>query len=451
MYSLALSNEFDVFDARKRALQVASICGFSSLNQVRLATIVSDLARDIVANGAAGTVRFSMSDEPDRRTLAVSIKHTVPCKSMQSDATMEAAYHDALHMARSWSDPGGFDIAGRAGPIVFRRLCPPGLALGAAEFAQRLAQLDHRSSDDRLNHARERNVALSHTIAGLSHDNSTLAERTKKLEREARALEERQLEFDDRIQAALQSDARKGEFLAVLAHELRSPLSAVNTAADLLVRGGQVDAERVMKMGELIKRQVRHMSRLAEDLLDVSRFERGRATLALETLDLGDVIDAALEQVGAQFAHRVQAVAWAARAGVMVDADRVRLVQVFGNLLSNASRYSPEGSDVRIQLNVLDGYAIVEVRDNGAGIDPVLIDSMFELYAQAQQSSGDRAGGLGLGLALVKRMVDAHGGSVSAWSAGPGTGSTFTVRLPLAAPAGAAVALADARLHGRTH
>ncbi len=233
----------------------------------------------------------------------------------------------------------------------------------------------------------------------------------------------------DELKAAAR---RKDEFLAMLAHELRNPLAPISSAAQLL---GHVagDENKVRQAGAIIGRQVRHLTGLVDDLLDVSRVTRGLVELQRERVDLKAVMASAVEQarplIEARRHHLDQAMD---AAPAWVDGDRIRLVQVIANLLNNAAKYTPQGGAIALSLEVTDGHAAIAVRDNGIGIGPELLPQVFELFTQAERTPDRAQGGLGLGLALVKSLVGLHGGSVEAHSAGAGTGSTFRIVLPLA-------------------
>jgi PAS domain S-box-containing protein len=227
---------------------------------------------------------------------------------------------------------------------------------------------------------------------------------------------------------------RKDEFLAMLAHELRNPLAPISSAAQLLARG-TADEKRVRQSSEIIIRQVRHLTGLVDDLLDVSRVTRGLVELQRERVDLKSVVASAVEQARPLVEarrHRLEQAMDAAPA--WVDGDRIRLVQVVANLLNNAAKYTPQGGAIALALEVGDGQATISVRDNGIGIGPELLPQVFELFTQAERTPDRAQGGLGLGLALVKSLVGLHGGSVEAESAGAGLGSVFRITLPLAQP-----------------
>jgi PAS domain S-box-containing protein len=235
-----------------------------------------------------------------------------------------------------------------------------------------------------------------------------------------------------RAEEALQlADRRKDEFLAMLAHELRNPLAPISSAADML-RLAYADEPRVKQISDIIARQVAHMRHLVNDLLDVSRVTRGLVTVARQPLDLRRVVAEAAEQARPLVdARRHELDVRLGDAPVMVDGDHTRLVQVVANLLNNAAKYTPEGGRIEVDLETTDGLAYLAVRDNGNGIGPDLLPVVFDLFTQGSRTLDRAQGGLGLGLALVRKLVELHGGHVDAASPGPGRGSTFTVTLPL--------------------
>jgi len=238
---------------------------------------------------------------------------------------------------------------------------------------------------------------------------------------------------------------RKDEFLAMLAHELRNPLAPISSAAQLL-RVLFADVPRIKDVSGVISRQVAHMTHLVDDLLDVSRVTRGLVTINQTTVELGAVLREAAEQIKPVIDARKHSLTLEiAPEPLPVCGDRTRLVQVAANLLNNAAKYTPDGGVLHVTLARQDGMAVLQVRDNGIGIGADLLPVVFDLFTQAERTPDRAQGGLGLGLALVKKLVELHGGAVEVSSAGQGQGSTFTVRLPLlAAPAGTATAPAAA-------
>lgn len=240
-----------------------------------------------------------------------------------------------------------------------------------------------------------------------------------------------------------ETDRRKDEFLAMLAHELRNPLAPIGAAADLLSLV-QIDETSVRKTSAVISRQVRHMTSLVDDLLDVSRVTRGLISLERVALDAKRIVADAVEQVRPliEARHHHLAVHMPPESAFILG-DAKRLVQALGNLLNNAAKYTPEGGNIMLHLEVHGAQVTLTVTDNGIGMAPELTERVFELFVQAERTSDRSQGGLGLGLALVKSLIELHGGNVSAHSGGIGAGSEFMVRLPRVAKAAVAGASQD--------
>jgi signal transduction histidine kinase/CheY-like chemotaxis protein len=263
------------------------------------------------------------------------------------------------------------------------------------------------------------------------------------LERERLLASEReahQLEREARQVAEQASDA-KDEFLAMLGHELRNPLAPIYTAAQLLKKQGTGGAS-VQHLSAIVERQAAHLTRLVDDILDVSRVVRQRVLLRREPVDLNELLPQAVEQVQDQLAaHRHRLSMHPSGEPAWVLADRTRIVQVLVNLLGNAAKYTPDGGDIALQVSVRDGLVRATVSDNGSGIAPALLPRVFDLFTQGVRTLERAEGGLGLGLPLVRGLVELHGGRVEAMSAGEGQGSSFIMELPrIAAPAQARAA-----------
>jgi PAS domain S-box-containing protein len=226
------------------------------------------------------------------------------------------------------------------------------------------------------------------------------------------------------------ADRRKDEFLAMLAHELRNPLAPIAAAAEVL-QLARLDEARVRQTSQLIGRQVKHMTSLVDDLLDVSRVTRGLVELDDAPLDIGHIVADAVEQVTPLIRSRRHHLALHLPPDTaMVRGDKKRLVQVLANLLNNAAKYTPEGGNIALKVEVHAAHVVIEVEDSGIGMAPGLVARAFDLFAQAERTSDRSSGGLGLGLALVRSLSELHHGTVSCESPGPGKGSTFTVCLP---------------------
>ena len=273
-----------------------------------------------------------------------------------------------------------------------------------------------------------------------------LYRKTREFERLNRELEERveartielqqavtkQMELADKLREA---DRRKDEFLALLAHELRNPLAPVQNAVSLMRRKGAVDPELVW-CHDVIERQADQLKRLVDDLLDVSRITQGKIQLRLEPVALETVIGGAVETSAPLItAQRHQLRVTLPDTPVVVRGDASRLTQVVANLLNNAAKYQNEGGLIELTVRAEGDDAVITVRDRGIGLSREMLSEAFELFAQGERTPDRAQGGLGIGLSLVKKLIELHGGGVQAASDGPGQGSEFVVRLPRLAAA----------------
>ncbi|QJW99071.1 response regulator [Frigoriglobus tundricola] len=231
--------------------------------------------------------------------------------------------------------------------------------------------------------------------------------------------------------ALREADQRKNEFLATLAHELRNPLAPLLNGLQILALSQTPEA--AVRARAMMERQLRHMVRLVDDLLDISRVTSGKVRLRPEALDLRTAVEAAVE--ASRPAIEAGGHALTVRLPdepMWLHADPTRIAQVIGNLLTNAAKYTPNGGRIAVSADRAPGHAVVRVADSGVGIPPDMLPQVFELFTQIGKHLDRAQGGLGIGLALVKRLVEMHGGVVTAESPGPDRGSTFSVRLPLA-------------------
>jgi signal transduction histidine kinase/response regulator of citrate/malate metabolism len=229
-----------------------------------------------------------------------------------------------------------------------------------------------------------------------------------------------------------EADRQKNEFLAMLAHELRNPLAPIRNAGELLSRAVAKDLKTSGPLAT-IERQVSHLTRLVDDLLDISRITQGHIELRRRSVQLTQVISQAVEQVEPlvrQYQHRVTITSTGT--SLVVNGDSDRLVQCLANLLTNAAKYSPPKSEIRIETWDDKGRAVMRISDNGMGILPELLPNVFDLFVQGARTLDRAQGGLGVGLTIVKRIVEMHGGTITAASAGAGQGSSFEIRLPIA-------------------
>jgi PAS domain S-box-containing protein len=289
----------------------------------------------------------------------------------------------------------------RTGPLVQRLGLTAALAVPLRARGRMLGLLTLVSSE-RL--YEERDLALAEDFA----NRGSMALDNARLYREAQ-----------------ESDRRKEEFLAVLAHEIRNPMTPLLTCLELM-RVSEPDSESLSRWREIMERQVRNLARLVDDLLDVSRITRGKIELQRQIVDLATIVDRAVETARPLLESRSIRLEIVVEKGLSLEADPLRVEQILANLLHNAAKYTPEGGLVRVR-GARDGRMVsIRVEDNGVGIDPELLPRLFDLFMQGSRASS----GLGIGLTLVRTLVELHGGKVRASSAGPGKGSEFEVRLP---------------------
>jgi signal transduction histidine kinase len=251
------------------------------------------------------------------------------------------------------------------------------------------------------------------------------------------ALRARRRQYQGREEMARQTDAvrQRDQFLAMLGHELRNPLAAIVLAGEMLAR-----TSGPSRPVDIIRRQTHHLRRLVDDLLDVARVTSGKVVLQRRTVALDALLERCLQATaGAACEQRLAVSVHHAAVGLAVDGDPVRLEQVFTNLLTNAIKYTPPGGAIVTTLEQRDDWAVVRIRDSGVGIPADMVPRVFDLFTQVEETLDRSQGGLGVGLTLVQRLVELHGGAVWAASAGPGLGSEFSVRLPLRRAASAVV------------
>ncbi len=267
-----------------------------------------------------------------------------------------------------------------------------------------------------------RTAELSRTNESLKHEIRERERLEKELRRHVRELDE--------------ADRQKNEFLAMLSHELRNPLSAIVNAGEVLRRQAEHHTlEPLGRIARIIKEQGSHLKHLLDDLLDIARITQGKIALRQEIIDVATIVHQAVEANRAQLEERRQQLTVTSLSKpAYLHADTTRCIQVLGNLLHNASKFTAPGGEIALTVELEGREVLIRVRDNGAGIPPELIERIFEPFVQEDRSLARSSGGLGIGLALVKRLVEMHGGRVEAQSAGAWQGSEFKVWLPLTAP-----------------
>ena len=334
------------------------------------------------------------------------------------------------------------EALGRPGDVIF---VDDDRLAGAPEQEAAAALADGRAADDRLHKRKDGSLFWASGVAMRMDDANGQAVgfvkvlRDQTADRESRqALETSQAELIQALaetQRARQqleaADAAKDRFLAVLSHELRNPLASIASASELLMMPKLPEAA-LEKAAQVVQRQARAMKVLLDELLDVSRLSLGRLTLSRRNVSMSQVIQTALETTRPLVqAAGHELVIDLPPDTVEVDGDPLRLAQVISNLVSNAAKYTPEGGRIAVRAEVFHDEVVVTVEDNGIGMDPAEIDRMFDLFSQAAGAINRSNGGLGIGLALARNIVELHGGWIMASSAGPGLGSQLRVGLPL--------------------
>lgn len=322
-------------------------------------------------------------------------------------------------------------------PIIF-------LTAGAADSQRRFRGYE-AGAVDFLNKPVEPSIlrTKADVFFQLNRQKRLLAYQRDELVRSAEENESLLNESQQYAAALRDADRRKDEFLATLAHELRNPLAPIRSGLGILRQ--RVGEGRDAELCDMMARQLGHLVRLIDDLLDMSRITQNKIELRREHMRLQDALQAAQEVSAPQIeAHRHQLSLDIASEPIWLDADMTRVTQIISNLLNNAAKYTPAGGRIALSAAVAGDEAVVRVSDNGTGLAPEMLDRVFDLFVQAHDDEPQAQGGLGIGLALVRRLVDMHGGRITAESAGRGQGSTFTVYLPLAAQQQAAADTEDA-------
>ena len=408
------------------------------------------------AGGRSLRVLLVATDEEDAARLRVLVAQAQVRVEVDWAPSFEAGFtrmtssrYDAHLVAGRLGEKSGVDLlrayhdAGGEAPVLLlngggdRALDLAAMESGAAGFLTK-ARLDAELLERSIRYAveaRRQEVVLRQAREELQE---RVAQRSASLETMNAALAAEVAERRRAEQKLRDVDARKNEFLATLAHELRNPLAPIRHATEILARvgDGEEDRARDAEARKVIERQVTHLVRLVDDLLDISRIKHGKIGLRSERVSLASVVESALEAARPLFLSRRHALDVALpEAPVFLDGDPVRLAQILTNLLSNAVRYTESGGSVRIEASCEDGAVSVRVVDSGIGIPAAALPHIFTMFSQAAEVPAVDQGGLGIGLALARQLAELHGGSLTAASDGPGKGSTFTLRLPLGAGA----------------
>jgi len=411
--STQIENEQGLIRVRDRTRQIGELCGLDDLQRTRFVTAVSEVARNCVQFAGGGAIEFWLHEATDE-----SPQHLVAKAVDQGPgiANAEHLFDDAGSMrgrpklglagARRLVDQFAIRNGEAGGTVVTLTMRLP-LSVPAIlpdQLSQLMVQLVRRREQTPSDELEQQNREMLLTLD---------------------VLRQRQVELQ-------QADERKNEFLAMLAHELRNPLSAIRTALELINRKKDLNIEDTRRISAIISRQTDQLSRLVNGLLDVARVTQGKIDLEMKRLAVHELVDHAIEMTQSLIDKKGHAVhVHHAPDALHIEADPVRFKQVLGNLLHNAVRYTPPGGQIDVEIAREANEVVIRVRDNGMGIAPDILPRVFDLFTQAKTGLGRHDSGLGVGLTVVQRMVDEHGGTILAESAGLGQGSTFTVRMPL--------------------
>jgi PAS domain S-box-containing protein len=320
------------------------------------------------------------------------------------------------------------EILGRPSAVFFT---PEDRRAGVPEQELELAATKGRAGDDRWQMRKDGTPFFANGVSISLRDDQGVLRGFGKILRDYTEEKLNEERLRDRATILAEADRHRNEFLAVLAHELRNPLAPILSSLHILGREEQEDPRRE-KARVIIERQVRQLSRLIDDLLDVSRITSGKIVLRKEPADLRAVLEHAVQTARPLIeARRHHLSTVFPKQPVWLEADPMRLEQVVANLLNNAAKYTADGGNILLAAESRDGEALVMVRDTGMGMAPDLLGSVFDPFIQGTRSLDRSEGGLGIGLTLVRKLVEMHGGAIEARSDGPGQGSEFLIRLPV--------------------
>jgi PAS domain S-box-containing protein len=391
--------------------------------------------RDEAGNTVGAVLVFR--DVSERRRTDLARAHLAAIVESSDDAIVSKTLQSVI---LSWNKGAerlfGYSVDEAIGqPITM--LIPPDRLGEEQQILERIIRGEHIEHFETVRVCKDgRRIDISLTISPIRDAGGAIigASKVARDISHRKSLEARNIELRQREQLARQeaeaANRAKDEFLAMLGHELRNPLSPILTALQLMkLRGGGLERER-----EVIERQVGHLTRLVDDLLDVSRITRGKVALKEELVAIAEVVAKAIEIATPLLDQRTHVLDVDVPRNLLVRGDSVRLSQVFSNLLTNAAKYTPPGGRITVRATEERGKLVIRVRDTGIGIAPDVLPKVFDLFVQERQAIDRSQGGLGLGLTIVRNLVERHGGTVSAHSDGPGAGSEFVVRLPRSNP-----------------
>lgn len=413
--TLKLQSDHTLVSLRDRTRQFGEVFGLESLQRTRLTTAVSEIGRNALQHANGAVVNFLVGEIATRKGADAVIVQVIdrgpgvaaPHFVGRGSQPPGGPQHGGIQGSRRLVD-GFWMESGSEGTMVVLEMLLPREAQRLTEplVAQRIEQLIRRRPQSPREELELQNREMLHTL--------------EELRRRQRDLE--------------LADERKNEFVAMLAHELRNPLAAITMALELMRRKQVLSADEIGRYRETIGRQTGQLTRLVNDLMDVSRVTRGKIELERKVVDMNALVAHAVEMTRAFIDAKQHSLTVRTPAVPMwVDVDEVRMKQVISNLLHNAARYTPASGVLRITVSANDHSVAVSVSDNGMGIDSAMIPKVFDLFIQGDSTLAREDSGLGIGLTIVQRLVREHGGSVSVTSEGLNRGSDFVLMLPLVA------------------
>lgn len=400
---------------RERTRQVGELFGLETLQRTRLVTAVSEIARNTAQYAGEGTLTFlfdTQSVHCSGQSLVAEIADKGPgipnlqlvSQGLQHDKALSGV--TGIVGARRLVDHMVLRTPEDGGTIVTMEMALPRSLkmLTVQEITSRVDELVTRKPRSAMEELEQQNREMLQALEETRRKHLVLQ----------------------------QADLRKNEFLAILAHELRNPLATLNMTLAILRRKANITPEELVQRSEVMTRQITHLVRLVDDLTDVTRVDKGKVELQEAPVELNSLVKDALEMTAAAIDARRHAVVFRpSHEDLWVHGDGSRLLQVVGNVLHNAAKYTPEQGRIEVKLRTIGTRALIEVKDNGAGIDAEMLPQVFGMFVQARSRSTDEQAGLGVGLTLADRLVRDHGGTISVTSEGLGRGSEFTITLPL--------------------
>ena len=400
---------------RERTRQVGELFGLETLQRTRLVTAVSEIARNSAQYAGEGTLTFLFDTQSVHcrgQSLVAEISDNGPgipnlqlvSQGLQPDRPQSGV--TGIVGARRLVDHLLLRTPEEGGTVVTMEMALPRSLkmLTVQEITSRIDELVTRKPRSAMEELEQQNREMLHALEDTRRKHLVLQ----------------------------QADLRKNEFLAILAHELRNPLATLNMTLAILRRKTNITPEELVQRGEVMTRQIAHLVRLVDDLTDVTRVDKGKVELQAAPVELNSLVKDALEMTAAAIEARGHAVVFIpTREDLWVHGDGSRLLQVVGNVLHNAAKYTPEHGRIEVRLRTIGTKALIEIKDNGAGIDAEMLPQVFGMFVQARTRSTDEQAGLGVGLTLADRLVRDHGGSISVASEGLGRGSEFTITLPM--------------------